>query len=150
MQLRIRSQEDFWAGLMFIAFGIVAVYFARHYPMGSTMRMGPGYFPTGLGALLVITGTLVSLRSFWTQGEGTGPWALRPLLVLGTAFAAFGFLVDDLGFVPALLVLIIGSVFARREHRPLEVVLLTAVLVAGAIGLFVVALGLPFRLFWWS
>jgi len=150
MQLRIRSQEDFWAGLMFIAFGIAAVYFARHYPMGSTMRMGPGYFPTGLGALLMITGTLVALRSFWTPGEGTGSWAFRPLLVLGAAFTAFGFIIDDLGFVPALLVLIVGSVFAGREHRPLEVVLLTGVLIAGAVGLFVFALELPFRLFWWS
>lgn len=150
MQLRIRSAEDFWAGAMFIALGIAAIYFAKDYPMGSTMRMGPGYFPTGLGMLLIAVGSLVSMRSFWMQGEGIGHWAWRPLLVLGGAFAAFGYLIDKAGFVPALLVLIAGSVFAGREFKWAEFVALLAVLIAGAVGLFVYGLGLPFRLFWWS
>ncbi|MBI4207936.1 MAG: tripartite tricarboxylate transporter TctB family protein, partial [Betaproteobacteria bacterium] len=49
MQFKIRNQEDFWAGLMFIGFGILSIVVSRDYPMGSAMRMGPGYFPTYLG-----------------------------------------------------------------------------------------------------
>ncbi|MCI3952164.1 MAG: hypothetical protein K0R53_1662, partial [Burkholderiales bacterium] len=35
MQLKIKSQEDFWAGLMFIGFGVLAIFVSRDYPMGS-------------------------------------------------------------------------------------------------------------------
>lgn len=53
MEIRnIKDNADFWAGAMFILFGAVAVYMARNYPMGSAMRMGPGYFPMYLGILI--------------------------------------------------------------------------------------------------
>jgi len=54
VQLKIKNPEDFWAGIMFLGFGVLAVYISQDYPMGTAMRMGPGYFPTYLGALLIV------------------------------------------------------------------------------------------------
>jgi hypothetical protein len=71
--MRIRSYEDFWAGLMFIGVGILAVFFAREYPMGSAFRMGPGYFPTYLGAISVVLGAILTGRSLDEPTGGEAP-----------------------------------------------------------------------------
>lgn len=148
--MKIRSQEDFWAGLMFIGFGIVAVVVARDYPMGTAMRMGPGYFPTYLGAIIIVIGAIMSGLAFRVEGEGIGRWGWRALLWLSAAFAAFGVLIEGAGFVLALLALIIASSLAGRDTRPLELVVLIAVLISGSVALFIYGLELPYRLFPWS
>ena len=57
--MRIKSPKDFWAGLMFIGFGaFIMIWALVHYQMGSAVRMGPAYFPTVLGGLLVFLGLL--------------------------------------------------------------------------------------------
>jgi hypothetical protein len=148
--VKIKSQEDFWAGLMFIGFGVLAVVMARNYPMGSAMRMGPGYFPTYLGAISIVIGAIMTGSAYRFDGERIGPWGWRPLLWLSAAFASFGVLIEGAGFVPALAALIIASSLAGRDTRPWELVLLIAVLIAGSVGLFIYGLELPYRLFPWS
>ena len=148
--MRIKSQEDFWAGLMFIAFGILAIFISREYPMGSAIRMGPGYFPTWLGGISVVLGAILTGLSYRVNGEGTGPWGWRPLLWLSAAFAGFGLLIEPAGFVLALLALIVASSLAGRDTRPLELALLIVVLIVGSVGLFVYGLELPYRLFPWN
>jgi hypothetical protein len=148
--LKIKSQEDFWAGLMFIGFGVLAVVVARNYPMGTAMRMGPGYFPTYLGAIMVVIGAILAGRAFKVEGAKIGPWGWRPLLWLSVAFASFGVLIESWGFVLALLALIIASSLAGRDTRPFELVILILVLITGAVALFVYGLELPYQLFPWS
>jgi hypothetical protein len=148
--VKIRSQEDFWAGLMFIGFGAVAIVVARDYPMGTAMRMGPGYFPTYLGAIMVVIGAIMTGRGYRVEGERIGRWGWRPLLWLSAAFAAFGLLIEEAGFVLALLALIIASSLAGRDTRPFELVVLIAVLITGSVALFIYGLELPYRLFPWS
>ena len=94
MQLKIKSPEDFWSGLMFVAFGIAAMYMSRNYPMGSALRMGPGYFPTWLGGIMTFIGAIVFGRSFYLKGEGLTAWSFRPLLVLVFSIAFFGVCLD--------------------------------------------------------
>ena len=63
----IKNGKDFWAGAMFIAFGIAFMVVSRDYSMGSSVRMGPAYFPTMLGGLLVALGAVVFVRAFVSQ-----------------------------------------------------------------------------------
>lgn len=154
MQLGIKSREDFLSGLMFIGFGVLAVFVARDYPMGTAMRMGPGYFPTYLGGLLILMGLGISARSLATRA-GTEPshgFGWRPLIVLSLAFAAFGISMEtlNLGFVPSLVILLSITVLAGREFRLLEVAILMVVLVIAALAIFIYGIELPFPLFWWS
>ena len=148
--MKIGSQKDFWAGLMFVGFGILAIVVSRDYPMGTAMRMGPGYFPTYLGALMIVIGAIMSGRGYRVDGEGIGRLGWRPLLWLSAAFAAFGLIIEEAGFVLALLALIIASSLAGRDTRPLELVVLIAVLITGSVALFIYGLELPYRLFPWS
>ena len=118
--------------------------------MGSAMRMGPGYFPTYLGAISILLGAILAGRSFRFDGEGIGRWGWRPLLWLSAAFAGFGLLIEPAGFVLALLALIVASSLAGRDSRPVELIALIAVLITGSVALFIYGLDLPYRLFPWS
>jgi len=62
--MQIKNGKDFWAGWMYIGFGAIFVIVAQNYSMGSALRMGPAYFPTWLGSLLILLGIAVVARSF--------------------------------------------------------------------------------------
>ena len=139
--------KDFWGGVMLLALGAGAMLVARGYPLGTTLRMGPGYFPTVLGALLALAGLYLVVKGLRGGGEAIeGNWSLRALIVLPLAFVLFGVLMDRAGFIPALVVLVFVSALASREFKLLEVALLTAVLVAFSIAVFIWGIGLPYRL----
>jgi len=147
---RIKNKEDFWSGLMFIAFGLVALIISRDYPMGTAMRMGPGYFPTWLGIIMMVFGAIIAAGALRGEVQSIGRWAFRPLLVLGAAIVAFGLVMETLGFISALAILVVGSTLAGREFKLLEVILLTVMLIGISVGIFVYGIELPFRLFWWD
>lgn len=83
--MQIKSRQDFWAGLMFIALGVVFAWGATEYSFGSAARPGPGYFPFGLGILLALLGALVLLGALTLEtadGGRIGRIAWRPLLII--------------------------------------------------------------------
>src|SRR2546428_11195572 len=62
--MKITNGKDFWAGLMFIAFGLAFMLISQNYAMGNAVRMGPAYFPTVLGGMLAVLGAAIFLRAF--------------------------------------------------------------------------------------
>lgn len=140
----VRTSKDFYAGLLFIAFGSLAIVVARHYPMGSSLRMGPGYFPMVLGGLLVLLGVVTGLRALWIR-EAVPPVALRPLVLVLGAVLAFALVVQGLGLVLATVALVVVSCLGGSGFRTREVIAICFVLTALVVGLFVYGLGLPFR-----
>ncbi len=62
--MKIANGKDFWAGVMFIAFGLGFMLVAQNYAMGNAVRMGPAYFPTMLGGILAVLGVAIFLRAF--------------------------------------------------------------------------------------
>jgi len=146
--VKIKSPEDFWSGLMFIAFGVLAMFISRDYPFGSAMRMGPGYFPTVLGGMLVVTGAIIASTGFKIEGQGIDAFAWKPMIFLSVAFSIFGWGMDHLGFVLSMVGLIVLCAAAGREFKWLEVVVMTIVLIIGSWALFIWGLDLPYPLFW--
>ncbi len=144
--MKLSNPEDFWAGVMFIAFGVTAIIVARDYPMGSTMRMGPGYFPTCVGAGLIILGAIISGLSFKSVGTGLGRFPWRAIALLTIAFASFAWGMETIGFIPSLVLLIVLSAVAGREYRWKEIAIETVVLVAGSWAIFIYGIELPFPL----
>src|ERR687884_138941 len=102
--MHIRNQKDFWAGVMFIAFGGFFSGFGTQYTFGSAARMGPGYFPTVLGIVLMILGLIVAINGISPKAEEEKvqrfDWRVL-LLVLG-AVVLFGVLLQPLGLILAL------------------------------------------------
>ena len=147
MKFDLHDNKDFLAGLLFILIGASAVVFARDYPMGSAMRMGPGYFPTILGGILFLFGVYVMVRGIRSGAKVKGEWGWKPLALITLSIVLFGFLMDRLGMIPALAVMFFVSALAGREFRFKEVLILTVLMSAFAVGVFVYGLKLPFQLF---
>ena len=145
MRARIRHERDFYSGLIFVLFGLAAVFIARGYSLGSPLRMGAGYFPTALGALLAGLGFILVGRSLMLEGPKITGIAARPLILILVAVVAFGLLLEPFGLVAATVALIAISCLAGSEFRWREVVFLCVILVALALGLFVYGLGLPLQ-----
>jgi len=146
MQLEFRNNRDFWAGMMLIVCGAGAMIIARNYAFGTALRMGPGYFPSVLGGLLVLFGLYLVVAGLRRYEKIEGNWSLRALIVLPLSLVLFGILMEYAGFVPALIVLVLGSSAAGSEFRIVESLLLAAGLTVFAIVLFIWGLGLPYPL----
>ena len=79
--MRIKDQKDFYAGLVFIVFGGLAMWLSTTYNMGTAARMGPGYFPFWLGGVLAFLGAVVLIKSLGTPKEDAEKTDTKPLWV---------------------------------------------------------------------
>ena len=143
----LRSNKDFVAGLLFVLIGAGAIVIAREYPFGTAMRMGSGYFPTVLSAILVGFGAFLMARGARSKEQAAMTWGWRPLACIVASMLLFGFLLPRLGLVPALVALFFTAAAGGREFRLKEVLALTAVMTLFAVAVFVYVLKLPFQLF---
>jgi hypothetical protein len=153
--LKIKSQKDFLAGLMFTIVGIAFAWGATNYTIGEGARMGPGYFPLVLGILLAVLGLVVTFTALVVEtenGDKVGSIAWKPLGFIIGANVLFGVLlagVPRFG-IPAfgLIVAIYGLVFvaslAGDEFKPKEVFVLATALAVLSYLAFVMLLNLQF------
>ena len=139
----IRHQKDFWTGIIFLFFGSAAVILGLDYPMGSAGRMGPAYFPTVLGGLLILVGAIGVIRSFLAHGEPVGKFYIKEIVLILVAVLLFGFLMRRAGLVPAALVLVLMSAYASPKFTWGASLLLAVGLAVFAVVVFVKLLGLP-------
>lgn len=117
--------------------------------MGTAVRMGPSYFPTVLGWLLAVLGVVIvvsALRPSSPEGS-VKAWAFRPLLLVLAGVLAFAFLVQPAGLILAVVALVFMSALGGTEFKFIEVAILSVILVALAVGVFVYGISLPFKLF---
>ena len=158
--MKIKSQQDWWAGLMFVALGLFFIVFALGtpefinnivgtkliggYQMGSSVRMGPAYFPVVLGGLLTLLGALVLFDSIVEEGSEIAKFHLRPVLFLGLSSLAFAYLLKPLGLMLASVALVFISAYGGHEFKWKEVAIMAVLLVIVSVLVFVKALSLPF------
>jgi hypothetical protein len=143
--VKIKSQKDFWSGLMFLAVGIGFAWGATNYSFGVAARPGPGYFPFGLGILLAILGGFILFESLVVEtedGEPIGPWAWKPLIIITFAVALFGFILPRLGMVISLPILIIVTSLAGDEFHWKDALISIVVLTLGSWLIFIKGLSL--------
>jgi len=151
--MNIKSQKDFFAGLMFSVVGGAFAIGATNYTIGSGARMGPGYFPLILGIVLALMGALVMFRALIVEtadGEKIGRWAWRQVFFILVANLVFGVALGGLpsiGIPPMGLILgiyalvIIASKAGNEFHWP-SVLMLGPVLAVGSYFAFIYALKL--------
>lgn len=147
MKMDIRNNQDFWCGLMFMVVGAVAIVAAWDYPFGTTLRMGPGYFPVMLSGIMILFGLIILLKGLRQSEKIRGNWSIRALIILPVSLVLFGILMEVAGFIPALIALIFISAASGGEFKFKEVLVLTAILVAIAWTVFIWGLGLPYPMF---
>jgi putative tricarboxylic transport membrane protein len=146
MKLEWRNNKDFWGGTMLIGIGATAMFIARGYRFGSALRMGPGFFPTILGGILVLFGITIMITGLVRKEKIKERLSGRALILLPVALLLFGILMKVAGFIPALAALVFCSAAAGSEFKLREVLLLTVVLTVLSVALFIWGLGLPYDL----
>lgn len=142
----IRGAKDFWSGLIYIGLGTAAIVIARDYSMGTAVKMGPAYFPTLLGSLLVLIGIISVIRSFVVTGTPIGAFAFKGLAFVIGSTLLFGALVRGAGLIVALPLLVIVSAYASVSFRWPRTLIMAAGLAAFCALVFVKGLGIPLPL----
>jgi Tripartite tricarboxylate transporter TctB family len=148
------KNKDLLAGLMFIAIGTTFWIGASNYQMGSAARMGPGWFPSVLGAIMTFLGVLIAAiglknQSLWSATEGIG-WTWRPVLILTAAVVLFGFALPTLGMVVAIIFLTFISGVAAHDKEYKSLAMITVIMCIFCAAVFVWGLKLQMKLFPWS
>ena len=158
--MKIKSQQDWWAGWMFIAFGLFFILVSAGtpefvnsmfgtklvagYQMGSSVRMGPAYFPVVLGGILAALGALVLLDSVVEEGPKIAKFHFRPLFFIAVSSLAFAYLLKPLGLALASVALVFICAYGGHEFKWKEVAIMSVVLVIFSVVVFVKGLSLPF------
>ena len=153
--MKLASQRDFLSGLMFATVGMAFAIEATGYEVGTSDRMGPGYFPLMLGVMLGLLGTAITVKSITMggpDGDPVGAIAWRPLLCVLGGNLAFGALLVGLpsmglpamGLIVAIYALVLVSGLGGQDFKVKEALILATVLAVGSYFAFVVALKLQF------
>jgi hypothetical protein len=143
--MSIKSQRDFWSGLMFLTVGIGFSWGATNYSFGSSARPGPGYFPFGLGIILAILGASILFEALTIEtedGERVGAIAWKPLIVILASVAVFGATLPRLGLLISMPMLVMLSGWASDEFTWKASVASAVTLTLGSWLIFVKGLGL--------
>jgi len=149
----IKSQKDFFSGLMFLVVGAAFAWGATSYSVGTGARMGPGYFPLLLGVLLAILGGVVMFYSLVVEtpnGDKVRSFAWRPIGYILGSNLAFGILLGGLpsiklpsmGLIVAIYALVLIASKAGDNYRLRDVLILSTILAVGSYLAFIVLLKL--------
>jgi len=153
--MKIKSQKDFFSGLMFMVAGIAFAWGATNYTIGEGARMGPGYFPLMLSILLAAVGLFVVFEALVVEtedGEPIGKFAWKPLFFIIASNVVFGIClggipklgIPSLGLIVGIYALTFIASLAGEEHKNKEVAILATILAVGSYLAFIVLLKLQF------
>lgn len=141
------TDKSLLSGVLFFAIGAGFWIAAQDYAFGTLRRMGPGFFPSYLGAILAIIGLLmIGQALIRKRHEAIPALYVRPLFFLTAGILAFAVLIDRAGLIAACLAAVLLSSRASRDARLLESLIVAVVMTAFSVIVFIVLLGLPFRM----
>ncbi len=153
--MRIKSEKDFFSGLMFLLVGIAFAWGSSSYSIGTGARMGPGYFPMVLGVLLAVLGLIVTITALNVEtpdGDPVGSIAWKPLIFIIAGTLVFG---ASIGGLPSIGLPPMGLIFgifaltfvasnASDEFNFKEVLILAIILSLFSYAAFIMLLKLQF------
>ena len=153
--MHIKSQKNFFSGVLFMGIGAAFAWGATTYDVGDGMHMGPGYFPLWLGLLMTLWGAVITFTALVVETEGgdkMGKWAWKPLVFIVAANLIFGVLLDGfpliglpaMGLIAAIYVLTFVASMAQAGWKIKQTFILATVLAAVSYVAFVLVLRLPF------
>ncbi|MFQ8432199.1 tripartite tricarboxylate transporter TctB family protein [Amaricoccus sp. W119] len=145
-ELLLRNR-DVLAGLLFILLALVFGFEAIGLPLGTTIRMGPGYFPLLLSGGLGFFGLLTLIGGIRSADEASAVDSLAwsRVLLISIAALIFVFGLSRLGLPLSVFLTVLVAASASRSFRVLPGLALAAGVAAGSWIIFAMLLGLPFR-----
>ncbi|MCK0196839.1 tripartite tricarboxylate transporter TctB family protein [Ancylobacter sp. 6x-1] len=147
MERFVRNPKDVGAGILLIGLAAMFGILSLDLPMGSAVRMGPGYFPLVLSGILGVLGLIVFIGGLRFADEGEPirlaalPW--RGLVLVTLAVVVFGVGIRPLGLGPAMGLAVFISAMASRRFHLASALAMTGLMVLFAWAVFIKGLGLP-------
>lgn len=146
MKIGVKLNTDLVAGAVFFAFGAALLIIGHDYPMGTMMRVGPGFFPTVVGWALVVVGLFEFGRGLLREGDSLATWTFRPLVLVSGSFLVFALLVERIGLVVSgILVMGLSALAGPDAFRPKQIAVIVLAPILAAI-LFIQVLRVPLRI----
>jgi hypothetical protein len=136
-----------------IAVGLGAIIEGQTYSFGSLARMGPGFFPVVLGALLGLAGVAIAASAKPTQApkEDTAYKAdWRGWGCIALSLSLFIILGRHGGLLPATFAVVFVSALGDRRNSVKNAFVLAVAIVAVCVTVFWGLLQLQFPLFTWG
>ena len=143
------SNSLFFAGLLTLAIGGFVLVASSDYGRGTVLRMGPGLFPSMLGGVLLVLGSLLLASSFLGAGDRISRPEIRAPVCIGIGIALFALTLPRYGLAPAIALLVPISACASPNSRPLPTIVLVCALTAFTWLVFVELLSMPLPMLDW-
>ena len=110
-----RDFTDIIGGLFLTALGLFFAIYAQRYSMGTLNRMGPGYFPVVLGAIMALLGLLVAVPAWSRAGVGPDVSWKTMFIVIGSV-VLFGATLQTVGLMfTSMLTVVVASGLALEQ-----------------------------------
>ena len=147
----VGNRKDFWSGILFALLGVFFIVFAQEHELGQASRMGPAYFPTVLGILLIAIGLIVALLGYFRKapvtenGEDTGeimPIRWNVLFLILGSILVFGLALNTFGLMLSLAAMILIAGLASPDFRFKETLAIILVMDLLAWLIFVYGVGM--------
>jgi hypothetical protein len=143
--MHLKNKQDFFAGVIFAAFGFVGVWLGQELTVGTITRMGPGYLPKFLSYALIIMGVSIAIKSIRLGNSTIEPVRWRPLLFVLCPIVGFAYLIVTFGLVVSIFFVTFVSCFGTREARLAGSLALGVFMTGLSVFLFVYCLSLPIK-----
>lgn len=137
-----RNLSDLGAALLVVAFGCYVVATGLEMSVGSLRRIGPGFFPICLGAVMAVLGLALAFERSEEEVRERFPFVSLGLVSL--AILSFAVLVERAGLFPAILGVVLLTNLAEGGRLSLPSLAATVVgLCAAGYLIFILMLNLP-------
>ena len=138
------QRQDLIGGLLSVGLGVFALVEASHYPLGSLLRMGPGFFPCTIAVLIILLGLALIAASLRPRPAAhRAEIRFRSVAAIGVGIVLFALLIERAGLIPATLVLVLTSSLAQPRWQPRRAAALAVAMTILVYVVFVVILQTP-------
>ncbi|HEY2531110.1 MAG TPA: tripartite tricarboxylate transporter TctB family protein [Xanthobacteraceae bacterium] len=149
-------KRDFYAGGLMVLLGLGIALKGVTYRMGSLMHMGPGFFPTSLGVILVLIGMAIAVAGMAPSEdkedqrilpENPQWWAWFCILMSPVLFILFG---RFFGMAPGTFACVFIAALGDRNKTWRSALILSTVVTVFGVALFSYLLQVPMPVFTWG
>ena len=144
----MEKPRDLIGGFLMVLIGAAFLLFGRELKVGTSFRMGPGYFPLILSVLMIILGLAMVVLAWRKPASGHGvgqvPWLGVGLVTVPVVL--FGLALRGLGLAPTLVMVVLLTAWASRHATVRASLPLALGIAAFCTVLFIRGLGLPLPL----
>lgn len=146
--MKSKDTRDIIGGFSLVAMGLFAALYAQRYDLGELQEMGPGYFPTALGVLLMVLGLFIAIPAFFREGTSINiEW--KSLLWVLISISVFAIALTKAGLVVATILSVLAAAVPSKSSWKSRMILAISLAVMTYL-VFLLGLGMVLPVWPWS